>query len=107
MRSARAATATTTMHYWGIHPAYIQDFYRGNFHRRKAKAKAKLQRSMQAAMPEIIGRGRIVILQWPSTTQNSYYPSSSSSELTEGTSKAATNDLKFNNINNLLNIHDN
>ena len=39
-------------HYWGIHPANIQDFCRGDFHHRRAKAKARLGQAQKVVVPK-------------------------------------------------------
>ena len=92
-------------HYWGIHPANIQDFCRGDFHRRRAKAKARLGQAQKAVLP----KGALWNYQYyssvqPSITYNNYnFPPSSASQ---ETCKGSMDDkpLKFN-ISNLIDIH--
>lgn len=93
-------------HYWAIHPANIQDFSRGDFHRRKAKAKARLEHVMEAkkmALPKemLWNYHTCSTLQWPPVTDNNYQPTQP-----VGTCKGSTNDksLKFN-IINLIDMH--
>ena len=96
-------------HYWGIHPANIQDFSRGDFHRRKAKAKARLGYAMEA-QKAVLPKGMLwnyqyySSVQWPSTTYNNY--NFLTSPVSQETRKGSTDDksLKFN-ISNLIDIH--
>lgn len=95
----------TKGHYWAIHPANIQDFSRGDFHRKKAKTKAKLEQTMEAALAKglFLDYHHYSTSQWPSTTYNYHYLPSSSSNYPNGTCIGPTSDksLKFN-ICNLI-----
>ena len=99
-------------HYWAIHPANILDFSRGDFHRRKAKAKARLEQSLETQkviLPkEMLWRSYqpYSILQWLPMMYNYHYPILPSSTRPTGVCKGSTNDksLKFN-IINLIDTH--
>lgn len=95
-------------HYWAIHPANIQDFSRGDFNRRKAKAKARLEQATETQNAALSNRIQLWAhqhyypsIQWPFPVSN--YPPPLSNDPEEG-SKGPTNDklLKFN-ISNLIN----
>ena len=95
-------------HYWGIHPVNIQDFSRGDFHRRKAKAKARSGHAMKT-QKAVLPKGMLwnyqyyFSVQWPSTTYNNYSfpPSPASQEICKGPTDKS---LKFN-ITNLIDMH--
>ena len=95
-------------HYWAIHPANILDFSRGDFHRRRAKAKARLEQSMEiqkTTLPKemLWNYQPCSVLQWLPMMHN---PLSPSSTRPTGACKGSTNDrsLKFN-IINLIDTH--
>ena len=91
-------------HYWGVHPANIQDFARGDFRRRKAKAKARQGQAIEvqgAALPKagmLWNYQRCSIIQWPSN----FLSLSAHQETRNGSTDAKS--LKFN-ISNLIDIH--
>lgn len=94
-------------HYWAIHPANFLDFCRGDFHRRRAKAKARLEQTMETQMTalpkEVLWNYQpYPPLQWAPMMYN-LLPSSTHPV---GVCKGSTNDksLKFN-IVNLIDIH--
>ena len=91
-------------HYWGVHPANFQDFARGDFHRRKAKAKARLNQAIEVRMAALPRGGMhwnyqpFSAIQWPSN-----FPPLSASQETRIASTDAKS-LKFN-ISNLIDVH--
>ena len=89
-------------HYWGIHPANIQDFCRGDFHRRRAKAKARLGQAQKPVLPKgVLWNYQYYSNVQPSITYNNPLPLAS-----QETRKGSMGDkyLKFN-ISNLIDIH--
>jgi len=99
-------------HYWGIHPANVQDFSQGDFHRRKAKAKARFEQAREKQKVTLLegmpwDHHYYSTLKWPSTMYSYYYPWPLSSNSSEGAlvCEQPTSDklLKFN-ISNLIDI---
>ena len=96
-------------HYWAIHPANMLDFSRGDFHRRRAKAKARLEQSTEktAQRKEMFWNYQpYSILQWLPMMYNYHNPLLPSLTHPTGVCKGSTNDrsLKFN-IINLIDTH--